>query len=139
MRLRLCYLGRAKDRALNEAAAEYARRIERFCPFTQQEVRTPEAAREKFPRAFLVALDPAGREMDSPALAHWLEKQLAGGARDLVFLVGGADGLTPAARQSADLLLSLSRLTLPHELARVVLLEQLYRALATLRGHPYAR
>ncbi len=139
MRIFALFVGRPRDRALNEAAAEYARRIARFCPFEQREVRSLEEVRKKFSRAFLVALDPAGREMDSHALARWLEKQMAGGSRDLVFLVGGADGLTPAARESADLLLSLSRLTLPHELARVVLLEQLYRALATLRNHPYAR
>ncbi len=139
MRLYLFYIGRPKNRALNEAAAEYAQRIARFCQFTQQEVQSLEQAREKFPRALVVGLDPAGREMDSAALARWLEKQMAGGPRDLVFLVGGADGLTAAARASADLLLSLSRLTLPHELARVVLLEQLYRALTTWRGHPYAR
>lgn len=139
MRIRLCFVGRPKDRALNDAAQEYARRIAHFCEFAQQEVRDAEAVREKFPRAFLAALDPAGKEMDSAVLARWLEKQMAGGPRDLVFLVGGHDGLTPAARASADLLLSLSRLTFPHELARVVLLEQIYRALATLRGHPYAR
>jgi 23S rRNA (pseudouridine1915-N3)-methyltransferase len=60
-------------------------------------------------------------------------------SRDLVFLVGGANGLPKSWRESADLLLSLTPLTLPHELARVVLAEQLYRALATLRGHPYPR
>ena len=139
MRMLVCYVGRPKDRALNEAAAEYSRRIARFCKFEQRELRSAEGAREKFPRSYLVGLDPAGKEIDSAALARWLETRLAGGPRDLVFLVGGADGLTPAARGSADLLLSLSKLTLPHELARVLLLEQLYRALATLRGHPYAR
>jgi len=60
-------------------------------------------------------------------------------ARDLVFLVGGADGLPPDWRPKADLLLSLSRMTFSHELARVMLAEQVYRALTMLRGHPYAR
>jgi 23S rRNA (pseudouridine1915-N3)-methyltransferase len=59
--------------------------------------------------------------------------------RDLLFLVGGADGLPPAWRDRADLLLSLSRMTFPHELARAMLAEQIYRAFATLRGHPYPR
>jgi 23S rRNA (pseudouridine1915-N3)-methyltransferase len=59
--------------------------------------------------------------------------------RDLVFIVGGADGLPEAWKPKADLLISLSALTMPHELARVVLAEQIYRALTTLRGHPYPR
>ena len=59
--------------------------------------------------------------------------------RDLVFVVGGADGLPPDWRARADLLLSLSRMTFPHELARAMLAEQIYRAFATLRGHPYPR
>ena len=76
--------------------------------------------------------------MDSPQFTALVAKAEME-ARDLVFLVGGADGLPAAWRVRADLLLSLSRLTLPHELARAVLTEQIYRAFATLRGHPYPR
>ncbi len=76
--------------------------------------------------------------MNSAQFTALIEKaELAG--RDLVFLVGGADGLPAGLKQRADLLISLSALTLPHELARVVLAEQIYRAVTTLRGHPYPR
>ncbi len=140
MRIRVAYVGRPRNRALNEAAADYARRLGHYCDFAQRELRPAELGRvrQKFAGAVLVALDPAGREMDSGAFTRWLERCRDGGTRALVFLVGGADGLPPALREGCELF-SLSRLTLPHELARVVLLEQIYRAFATLRHHPYPR
>jgi len=138
MRIRVAYVGRARSRALNEAATDYAGRIGRFCDFEQRELRAVGQAREKFPRAKLVALDLAGREMDSAAFTRWLARHQNGGTRELVFVVGGADGLPPGVRADCELL-SLSRLTLPHELARVLLLEQIYRAFATLHHHPYPR
>lgn len=138
LRVRVAYVGRPRNRALNDAAADYATRIARYCEFEQRELRSAEQVRDKFAGAVLVALDPAGRELDSTAFARWMEKHQDRGTRDLVFLVGGADGLPEEIRSSAELI-SLSRLTLPHELARVVLLEQVYRAFTIMRGHPYPR
>ena len=92
----------------------------------------------KHPSARKVFLDPAGKPMDSAAFAHLLGRAEIE-ARDLVFLVGGHDGLPPGWAARADLLLSLSPMTFPHELARAMLAEQIYRAFATLRGHPYPR
>lgn len=123
---------------MNEAAADYASRIAHFCPLEQRELKDAAQVRRKFERAKLVALDPAGRLMDSTAFARWLERLRDAGPRQVVFLVGGADGLPDQIRREAELL-SLSRLTMPHELARVVLLEQLYRAFATIRNYPYPR
>jgi 23S rRNA (pseudouridine1915-N3)-methyltransferase len=85
-----------------------------------------------------IFLDPGGREMDSRQFTALLAKAEMEG-RDLVFLVGGADGLPAGWRERADLLLSISRMTFPHELARAVLAEQIYRGFTTLRGHPYPR
>jgi 23S rRNA (pseudouridine1915-N3)-methyltransferase len=85
-----------------------------------------------------VLLDPAGQVIDSAAFTALIAKGEREG-RDLVFVVGGHDGLPAGWSTRADLLLSLSPLTFPHELARVVLAEQIYRAFATLRGHPYPR
>lgn len=85
-----------------------------------------------------VALDERGRSFDSAALARSLA-QWRGAGRDVAFLVGGADGLSAPLKSSAAMLLSLSPLTLPHGLARVVLAEQLYRAHTMLIGHPYHR
>ncbi|HYM12530.1 MAG TPA: 23S rRNA (pseudouridine(1915)-N(3))-methyltransferase RlmH [Bryobacterales bacterium] len=119
-------------------AAEYAGRIERFCEFRMQEARN-EAALDAHQQAYKVLLDPGGRALSSSELAALIEKAQNTAVRELLFLVGGAAGFSDAARRKADLLLSLSRFTLPHELARVVLVEQIYRAFAILRHHPYAR
>ena len=92
----------------------------------------------KHPAARKIFLDPAGKPIDSEAFANLIGKAEMEG-RDLVFLIGGHDGLPPMWRDRADLLLSFSAMTFPHELARAMLAEQIYRGFATLRGHPYPR
>jgi 23S rRNA (pseudouridine1915-N3)-methyltransferase len=139
MTVYLCYVGKPRDSRLNALAAEYVKRTSRY---TRCEMRQINPARyDPFARhagARAVVLDAGGRVMDSArftALVARAERE----ACDLLFLVGGADGLPAGWRDRADVALSLSALTLPHELARVVLAEQIYRAFATLRGHPYPR
>ncbi len=151
MRVRVLAVGRDRSGLYRPAVEEYARRIARYARFEVVEV--PEArrhagtprARDEEGEAILarlrdgervVALDERGREPSSQELARRLAAWLAGG-RDLAFAVGGADGLAEAVRMRADELLSLSRLTLAHRLARLVLLEQLYRAFTILSGEPY--
>jgi 23S rRNA (pseudouridine1915-N3)-methyltransferase len=87
---------------------------------------------------YVVTLDERGREFSTRELAAWLGKRMQEG-RDLAFLIGGPDGHAPEVRARSNMSLSLSRLTLPHALARVVLLEQLYRARSLLSNHPYHR
>jgi 23S rRNA (pseudouridine1915-N3)-methyltransferase len=87
---------------------------------------------------FVVALDERGQELTSRELASWLSKRMHEG-RDVAFLIGGPDGLAPPVLARSQFSWSLSRLTLPHALARVVLIEQLYRAHTLLAGHPYHR
>jgi 23S rRNA (pseudouridine1915-N3)-methyltransferase len=87
---------------------------------------------------YRIALDERGSELTTAALAQWLERKMREG-RDLAFLIGGPDGLSPAVLKEADLRLRLSAFTLPHALARVVLAEQLYRAVSILGHHPYHR
>jgi 23S rRNA (pseudouridine1915-N3)-methyltransferase len=114
-------------------AEEYIKRSGRFATCEMREIHParfdPWA---KHPSARKILLDPAGKALDSKKLTALFD-------RDLVFAIGGADGLPPAWKERVDLLVSLSALTMPHELARVVLAEQIYRALTTLRGHPYPR
>jgi len=87
---------------------------------------------------FAVALDERGKELTTREFAEWLARRLEA-ARDLVFVIGGADGLAGPVLARCDMKLSLSRLTLPHALARVLLFEQLYRAQSLLANHPYHR
>jgi 23S rRNA (pseudouridine1915-N3)-methyltransferase len=92
----------------------------------------------RHPAARKIFLDPAGQPFDSTRFAGLCASAERDG-RDLVFLVGGHDGLPPEWRPRADLLLSLSSMTFPHELARAMLAEQIYRAFCILRNHPYVR
>jgi 23S rRNA (pseudouridine1915-N3)-methyltransferase len=87
---------------------------------------------------FVVALEIAGKSMSTEQLSLWLAERMRDG-RPLALLIGGPDGLSTTCRERADLSWSLSPLTLPHALARVVVAEQLYRAVSLLAGHPYHR
>jgi 23S rRNA (pseudouridine1915-N3)-methyltransferase len=135
----LYYIGRAKDPHANALAQDYITRADRYARAQMAEIH-PERANlwTKHPTARKIFLDPAGETMDSAAFAALIARAERE-ARDLVFVIGGHDGLPAGWAERADLLLSLSPLTMPHELARVMLAEQIYRGFATLRGHPYPR
>ena len=139
MRIHLYYIGKPRDASANAMAEEYLKRSGRFCRCEMREIQPnrfdPWA---KHPSATRVLLDPSGKSLDSAGFAALLARAEREG-RDLVFIVGGADGLPAGWEKRADLLLSLSAMTYPHELARVVLAEQIYRGFTTLRGHPYPK
>jgi 23S rRNA (pseudouridine1915-N3)-methyltransferase len=152
MRIRLICEGRTKDAHLRALQADYRKRLSYFSPVVVEELEplrrrggikklTPEERKllEKLKGAVKVVLDPRGQEWSSEELAAWIGRRALSGTRELAFLVGGADGFSAALRDQADVLLSLSRLTLTHDWARTLLLEQLYRGFATLRGYPYPR
>lgn len=139
MKVFLYFEGKPKDPHANALAADYIRRASRFTPVQMSEIRADRTDLwAKHPGARKILLDPAGRVLDSAAFADLFGRAEMQG-HDLVFMVGGHDGLPPAWRERADLLLSLSVMTMPHELARAVLAEQIYRAFTMLRGHPYPR
>jgi 23S rRNA (pseudouridine1915-N3)-methyltransferase len=139
MKTFLYFIGRPKDTHANAVAEDFIGRAARFSPCAMQEV---DPARfdpfERHPSARTIFLDPAGRTLDTPAFVRIFQDAEMNG-RDLVFVVGGHDGLPVKWRSGASMLLSLSALTFPHELARAMLAEQIYRAFATLRNHPYPR
>lgn len=139
MKVFLYYIGKARDEHANAIAAEFLKRSARY---TACEMREIVPGRfdvwAKHPSARKILLDPAGRPMDSAGFVEIVQRAEAE-ARDLVFLIGGHDGLPSEWKPRADLLLSLSPMTFPHELARAMLAEQIYRAFTTLRGHPYPR
>jgi len=135
----LYFIGKPKDPHANSVAADFLGRASRYCPSEMREIRPDRVDLfEKHPTARKIFLDPAGKPMDSASFAG-LVSQAEMLGRDLVFLIGGHDGLPAGWGARADLLLSLSAMTFPHELARAMLAEQIYRAFATLRGHPYPR
>lgn len=139
MKLFLYFIGKPKDPHINSVATDFCQRSARYMPCEMREIRPDRADLfAKHPAARKIFLDPAGKPMNSAAFAKLLGRAEMDG-RDLVFLVGGHDGLPPGWGARADLLLSLSPMTFPHELARAMLAEQIYRAFATLRGHPYPR
>lgn len=120
-------------------AEEYIQRSTRYLHCEMREIRPDRFDPwSRHAAARKILLDPGGRVLDSAAFISLIARAESD-ARDLVFVIGGADGLPAAWRPRADLLLSLSPMTLPHELARVMLAEQIYRAATTLRGHPYPR
>jgi 23S rRNA (pseudouridine1915-N3)-methyltransferase len=139
MKILVYYVGKPRDANANRMAAEF---IQRSARYARCEMREIVPARfdpwDKHPSATKILLDPAGKAMDSPRFAK-LVSQAEQEARDLVFLIGGATGLPEPWRRNGGMLLSLSALTFSHELARVVLAEQIYRAFTLLRGHPYPK
>ena len=139
MKIHLYYIGKPRDQSANSMAVEYIKRCSRYARTEMREIQPSRFDPWlKHPSAKKILMDPAGKLQDSAQFTKLIAKAEQE-SRDLLFIIGGADGLPPAWRDRADLLLSLSALTFPHELARVVLAEQLYRAFTTLRGHPYPR
>jgi 23S rRNA (pseudouridine1915-N3)-methyltransferase len=149
MRIEVFWIGKTRLPGVAALTAEYSLRLGRYCQFQAREVRPgkkkgagsseEDAMRAYSEGAFRVVLDPAGKQWGSREFCRFIERMRDRGQRPVCFCVGGAEGFTNEFRERADLLLSLSPLTLPHELARVVLLEQLYRAFTTLANHPYPR
>jgi 23S rRNA (pseudouridine1915-N3)-methyltransferase len=139
MTLHLLFIGRPRDAHANALAQEYIKRSSRFlaCRMAEIDPRRFDLF-QRHPAALTVFLDPAGGQFTSAQFQGLVESTRLE-ARDLVFLVGGHDGLPTEWRSRADILLSLTPLTLPHELARAVLAEQIYRALAAMNNHPYGR
>jgi len=135
--------GRARSEHCDALVAEYVKRTSAFVPVETEVFRTSKMFLENLNKqrsrtaATLVMLDSGGRQWTSEDLARWLRRQQDEGRQRIVFAIGPADGWSNEDRDRANLLLSLGPMTLPHELARVVLCEQVYRAFTILAGHPY--
>jgi 23S rRNA (pseudouridine1915-N3)-methyltransferase len=135
----LYYVGKPKDPHANAMAADYIQRASRYAPSQMLELKPGRTEFwSKHPTATKILLDPAGQSLDSTAFSKLFSKAEMLG-HDLVFVIGGHDGLPPDWKTRADMLVSLSAMTMPHELARAVVAEQIYRAFTMLRGHPYPR
>jgi len=139
MRYRLVAVGRMKNPALRAACDEYIERLRHYTKVEEREVKEEARVLGAVPEGTrLVALTRRGEEWTSGQLAEWTGRWEMDG-RDVTFAIGGADTLPDEVLRKAERLWSLSQLTLPHEVARVVVYEQLYRAHTIRRGEPYHR
>lgn len=155
MRVKLLVVGIPKNTHVRALAADYLQRLARYAnveaTFVKEErsggppsTRTPTREERRLldrltTRDFVVVLDATGRMMTSPELSQFLAVRASSPASVTVFIIGGPEGLGPHLKERADLVLSLSPMTFPHELCLVLVLEQLYRAFTILKGEPYHR
>ena len=141
--MQIAWIGKTKEPAIQSLSAEYLKRISRYVQTDSHELSAESALLKLADRAsgrtapVLILLDARGRQFTSEELANLLRDQQDRGTQNLLFGIGPADGFSDEARAAADLILSFGKMTLAHELARVVLLEQIYRAFTILKGHPY--
>lgn len=142
MRIRLLMLGKTRRPEVRAILDDYIKRIGHHSPIEITELRDAAAVLKKLDAdrpTTVILLDTNGKTLTSEAFATWLGELRDRSTRELVFLCGDADGFPDALRQRAHHKLSLSNMTFSHELARVMLAEQLYRAFAILSGSPYPR
>lgn len=155
MKLSLLCIGKLSASWLQDGAGDYAARVGRYLPLNIEELKEikvggKKAAVEQIRQregeqllqkvatsAFVVALDEKGKRLGSEDLSRFIGKHMLDGTQEIVFLIGGAYGLSDAVRKRADMTLSLSDMTLTHQMARLLLLEQIYRGMTILRNEPY--
>lgn len=157
MKITLVTVGKIKEKFFEEAIAEYSKRLSRYCKLEILQVpdeKTPEGASEALELqikekegqrilsliredAYVVALAIEGKMLDSEELAEKIEKLGVGGVSQIVFVIGGSLGLSSQVMKRADYALSFSKMTFPHQLMRVVLLEQIYRSYRIMNHQPY--
>jgi 23S rRNA (pseudouridine1915-N3)-methyltransferase len=141
VKLKIAWIGKTKDPAIQLLTTEYLKRISRYVEVEGLPL-ADEAALLKLrdksrPAPTLLLLDSRGKQFSSEEFAKFLENHQDRNPQPLVLAIGPADGFSDGARKAANTIVSLGKMTLPHELARVVLLEQVYRAFTILKGHPY--
>jgi 23S rRNA (pseudouridine1915-N3)-methyltransferase len=143
VKLKIAWIGKTKEPAIRALTDEYLKRIARYAEVEGLQL-ADEAALLKLreragarPAHTLVLLDAKGKQLSSEEFAQFLRAHQERNPQPLVLAIGPADGFSEASRQAVTAVLSLGKMTLAHELARVVLLEQVYRAFTILQGHPY--
>ena len=157
MKITCVAVGKIKEKYFTDAIAEYGKRLGRYCKLEMVELpdeKTPEGASDVLERkikeregerilralkedAYVIALAIEGKMLDSVELSRKLESLAVGGCSHMTFIIGGSLGLSEAVLKRADEKLSFSRMTFPHQLMRVILLEQIYRGYRIMKGEPY--
>jgi len=150
MRFRFIWVGKTRDKSYKTLLDEYLRRLSFFVKCEIVEVKDAEGPTKKDtegnriiekvnPTSLVCLLDVKGKSIDSHQLAGEVDMWQIRGTREVTFIIGGSDGVSDTIVQRADIMLSLSFLTFTHEMARVVLVEQLYRAFTIINGFPYQK
>jgi 23S rRNA (pseudouridine1915-N3)-methyltransferase len=140
VKLTILAVGKLRDAWVKEGCDEYLKRLRGKLPVEILEVKDDDELARKLPsRARIWALDERGKQLSSDELAGTIQRLGNAGEQGVAFLIGGADGLPRGLVERAHFTWSLGRLTLPHRLARLILVEQLYRAVTIMRGEPYHR
>jgi 23S rRNA (pseudouridine1915-N3)-methyltransferase len=143
MKIRLIMLGKTRNASLRALVDDYVRRTQHYAPVEIVELRdTTAAAMRKLKidtASTIVLLDAGGKQFTSSQFAQWVGQSRDRGTREIIFLCGDASGFPEEFRAAAKQKISLTTLTMPHEFARVLLAEQIYRAFTILAGHPYPR
>ena len=144
MKIKIAWIGKTKEAAIQALTDEYLKRISRYAQVEGTALRDQEALLEHCgrgkgggPKSTLVLMDLRGKEFSSEQFAKFLGDYQDRNPLPLLIAIGGADGFSAEVKSAAQQTISLGKMTLPHELARVVLLEQVYRAFTILKGHPY--
>ena len=157
MKITILAVGKIKEKFFSDAISEYRKRLSKYCSLEIIQVadeKTPDGASEVLSEqirekegerllskiketSFVITLEIEGDMLDSVELAKMLEEKMVQGESHLIFVIGGSLGLSKAVRNRADKALSFSKMTFPHQLMRVILLEQLYRSFRIIKGEPY--
>jgi 23S rRNA (pseudouridine1915-N3)-methyltransferase len=143
VKIKIAWIGKTKAESIQTLTDEYLKRLKHFAKVEGVTLKDESSLLKlcqtttRPVRHTLVLLDSRGKQFSSEEFAKWLGEYQDRSSSPLVFAVGGADGISDDARRAATLVLSLGKMTMAHELARVVLLEQIYRAFTILKGHPY--
>jgi 23S rRNA (pseudouridine1915-N3)-methyltransferase len=142
VKLRIAWIGKTKAAAISSLTAEYVKRISRYVPTEASELANEGALLKSIEKPgrtapVLVLMDSRGRQLTSEEFADLLREHQDRGTQELIFAIGPADGWTTSSLAAAAARISLGKMTLAHELARIVLLEQIYRGWTILKGHPY--
>ena len=150
MKFRFIWIGKTRDKSYRALQDEYLQRLSHFvkcevveirdtAPHETKEIEGKRILEKLNQSSFVCLLDVTGRSLSSPELSKEVEKWQNAGMKEISFIIGGADGIAPQVATRADAVLSLSFLTFTHEMARVVMLEQLYRAYTIIKGFPYQK
>jgi 23S rRNA (pseudouridine1915-N3)-methyltransferase len=150
MKFRFVWIGKTKDKNWKALQEEYLGRLSNFVRCEISEIRdsAPHEGKEiegkrildlLNPKGFVCLLDVTGKQIGSDGLAREVEKWQMQGLKEIAFIIGGAEGVSAEVRENADVVLSLSFMTFTHDMARVILLEQLYRAFTIIKGFPYQK